>query len=1000
MGVFAAFPRRVWGVLLCLAAVPCWADTARVDDGLLSLYTFDEPTGNVVHQDSREDPLDLLLEGEGAARWLRGELQVESGGFVRSGEPPRSLYSAIDKSQEFTVELWITPEHLRQQGPARIFSLSADAGRRNLTIGQDKDVIDVRLRTTKTDSNGLPSVRTPDGSLKLEPTHLVVARNSQGGLRIYLNGQPVVSETRDGDLSNWDHDFPLLLGNEATRDRPWEGRLRLLALYRRALEDAEVQRNHEAGPNVRSGLLQRLPPPVDRAVDFVADVQPILRQYCYECHVAGNEEGGLNLALRDRAIEGGASGSAFEPGNSLHSRLIHLVSGLEEARVMPPDGDRLTDEQIGILRAWIDQGARWPREADVLDPRLERAREHWAFRRLSPIEPPQVAGDGWARTPVDAFIERQWNEHGLSSAPPLAPTTLARRLYFDLIGLPPTPEQVAEFVARYENQGPSAVDELVDQLLSSRHYGERWARHWLDAARFAESDGQESDRDRPHAYRYRDFVIRALNADMPMDQFVRWQIAGDEYEPENPEAVVATGFLTAGTHSVLGEEFLEEEKLFNRYNELDDVISTLGSAMLGLTVGCARCHDHKYDALSAREYYRLLSVFHSGDRHQGKLPNGEEGLYFRDFDARVRTTWLFRRADFYDRELEVRIGFPAMLLDGRDAEHYWEEARAARPDAPSTLQRRALAEWLADVDHGAGPLVARVMVNRVWMHHFGRGLVRTEGDFGVRGDPPTHPELLEFLANDFVRNGWQLKRLHRMILGSAVWQQGGSGGGNLDGTEPVSADSSVDPQEVDPDNLLWWNMPPRRLEAEILRDSMLAVSGTLNRESFGPSFKPYIPPEANLARNLQGDKYPVDAPDNAETRRRSIYMFHKRLLPYPLLQAFDRPDLLVSCSRRQDTTVAPQALAMMNDRFIRTCAGNFADRLQDHCGADVPSIVVQSFQWALSRQPTDTEQLEASRFIQARAEARGARGEEDAFSEALTDYCQTLFCLNEFVYVD
>ncbi|MEZ6062436.1 MAG: PSD1 and planctomycete cytochrome C domain-containing protein [Planctomycetaceae bacterium] len=702
--------------------------------------------------------------------------------------------------------------------------------------------------------------------------------------------------------------------------------------------------------------------------------------------------------MRARVREGGEHGAVIVPNNSLASPLVHLIAAVEPDRVMPPDDKpRLSHEEIGVLRAWIDQGAEWPSGADVLDPRLERARRHWAYQRLAPVESPRSAiADSWPRSDIDAFVFRKLTDNGLSPSEPQTARPLVRRIYFDLIGLPPTPQQAAEFEAHYAADPLVAVRELVDGLLDSSHFGERWGRYWLDLARYADSDGQESDRDRDHAYHYRDFVIHALNDDMPFDRFVRWQIAGDEYEPDNAQAVAATGFLTGGTHSQLGDEFLEEERLFNRYNELDDVISTLGTSLLGLTVGCARCHDHKYDAFSSREYYRLLSVFHSGDRKEGKLPDGQEGLFFQDFDSQVRTSWLFRRSDFYDRELQVRLGFPAILTEGRDSEQYWSAARAAMPNANSTLQRRALADWITDVDHGGGALLARVIVNRIWQHHFGHGLVRTESDFGVRSEAPTHPELLEFLAHEFVANGWQMKRLHRNILNSAVWQQGTY----RSNSAPASSGDNPGPAQVDPENRLLWKMPPKRLEAEVLRDSMLAVSGTLNLQPGGPGFKPYIAPEANLARNLKGGDYPHDAPDNAETRRRSVYMFHKRLVPYPLFQAFDRPDLLVSCSRRQNTTVATQAMALLNDGFVRTCAGDFATRLIRESGDDDQRIVETSFNLAFSRSPTEAEVHAAVEFLQRQGQTRQARGDTDSRVEAVTDYCQSLFCLNEFLYVD
>lgn len=741
--------------------------------------------------------------------------------------------------------------------------------------------------------------------------------------------------------------------------------------------------------------------PIEK-VDFVRDIQPILRDNCYECHAGSTEEGSLNLGIHARAMEGGDSGEVILPGKSQESLLLQLVSGAEKGRLMPPEGNSpLTKEQITLLRTWIDQGATWPADADVIDPKLDRAKKHWAFQRLKSVEPPpSLAKDSWSKGPIDRFVFARLNEAGLHPSKPAAARTLVRRLYFDLIGLPPTPHQTAEFLTAYKADPDEAVAHLVDQLLASPRYGERWGRHWLDVARYADSDGQEADKDRPHAYVYRDFVIQAFNDNMPYDQFVRWQLAGDEFQPKSDAAVSATGFLTSGPAFKLPDTFLERERLLNRYNELDDVISTVGSGFLGITVACARCHDHKYDAFSAKEYYQLLGVFHSGDRVTDKLPSGKEGFFFQDFDAKRRTTWLFRRSDFYDREIELDIGFPAMLSVEEDAHDFWQTAQQAYREQfgepKSTLQRRALAQWMTDTEHGGGALLARVMVNRVWHHHFGKGLVGTTSDFGVRGDAPTHPQLLEYVTSEFVANGWDIKSLHRQILTSAVWQQASQRG---------AADERG--LEVDPANHLLWRMTPQRLEAEAMRDAMLAVSDTLNLEAGGPGFKPYIAPEANLARNIQGERYPKDAKDNAATRRRSVYMFHKRLIPYPMFQAFDRPDLMTSCAARQNTTVAPQAMVILNDGFVRAVAHDFASLLVqkevgESSGNDfkLPPIIASAFEKAFARQPTGKEVTASIEFIEAQAKVRTERGEAEPRLAALTDYCQSLFGLNEFIYVD
>jgi hypothetical protein len=726
------------------------------------------------------------------------------------------------------------------------------------------------------------------------------------------------------------------------------------------------------------------PPAVSRKVDFEKDVQPIFRERCFECHSTGNEEGGLNLGVKARTLKGGQSGTVIQPGQSAKSLLFQRVAGMKEGEIMPPEGEPLSPEQVGIIRAWIDQGATWPQETDVLDARTEQARKHWAFQPLDHLETPKPAA-GWSQTPIDSFILKSLQSKHLTPSETISPRSFIRRVTMDLVGLPPTPEDITEFEASCKADLDAAVSALVDQLLASPHYGERWGRHWLDVARYADSNGQEGDQDRPGAYHYRDFVIRAFNEDLPYDQFVRWQIAGDELDPENPHALAATGFLVAGPNTVLEDTFLEEERLRNRYNELDDLVSTLGTAFLGLTVGCARCHDHKYDAISARDYYQILAAFHGGDRKAVKLSTGEEALVFADFGPEPRPTWLFDRADFYDRDEPVSLGFPAILIHDKSTEDYWKEARPSASPLESTYQRAALSHWITDTDHGAGALLARVIVNRVWQHHFGTGLVSTGSDFGVRGETPSHPELLEWLAADFVQKGWKLKRLHRLILTSSVYQQ--------------SSAFDANKAAIDPENRLLWRMVPRRLEAEILRDAMLSVSGTLNPQTYGPAFKPLIPAEANVARSLKSP-YPKDVKDSPDVRRRSVYMFHKRVVPYPLFQAFDRPDSLQSCGRREQTTVAPQALAILNDGFVRGCAEDFAERLLNEHANDSKQLIERAFRLALGRAPTETELAASTTFLESQTNRREARGSSASQQEAVSDFCQVMFGLNEFLYLD
>lgn len=844
-------------------------------------------------------------------------------------------------------------------------------------------------------------------------------------------------------------------------------------------------------------------------VDFTRAVRPILVAKCQKCHGAEKNKGGLRFDTREGLLALGDSGAAsVVPGQSAKSELLRRVSSKDALERMPPSGAPLSMAEIDTIRKWIDAGATVPKEGAAPAASgtreliiTEEDRRHWSFRPLTKVEPPRIKGDTWARVPIDRFVFAGLDGKKLSPTSPADPRVLIRRVTFDLTGLPPTPEEVEEFVRAKDPE--VAYEALVDRLLASSHYGERWGRHWLDVARYADSGGYEGDHDRPTAYHYRDFVIRALNKDMPFDDFVRRQLAGDELQPDDPGTVAATGFLAAGPAEIYPETLLEEERTRLRYNELDDMVSTTGAALLGLTVGCARCHDHKFDPIPTRDYYRLLAGLHSGNRAEvplgtraeveqstriraewdkkrkqmeddlkrwldeqrmsqeprlraakiDKLPitEGEKALLrerpnspeakavakiherkiavtdaevknaaddkarrlgdelaarladlkkaqpkaipsalaFRDLGPNPVASWLFRRGDFHDRTIPVDLGFLTVLTGRKAAADYWKEARTEGDRGDTTYQRRALASWITDTDNGAGPLLARVIVNRIWQHHFGEGLVRTPNDFGVRGDRPTHPELLEWLTNDLVAHGWKLKRVHRMILLSAVYRQA----------------STLDPEKakVDPDNRFLWRMSPQRLEAEVLRDSLLAVGGTLNKEMFGPAFKAPIPADAMVARNVK-NPYPTNIPDTDAVRRRSVYMFHKRVVPYPLLQAFDAPDAQQCSGQRANTTVVPQALALLNDPFVRSRASDFAARLWKESGENLTGCVERTYRLAFSRAPTQAEQTAGIEFLKAQERDRSSRQPKAESAEirgqALTDYCQALFGLNEFLYID
>ena len=978
----------IFGTLLAQTATAA-EPSIRVTDGLQVLYTFDRIENGVIPDRSGVgEPLNLRIDQPQGVQFRAGRMIVNSSVNIASDGPAKKIIAAGRETNEITVEAWLKPLDVQQAGPARIVTLSKDTSQRDMTLGQDKGRFDVRLRTTSTDANGMPSTSGLDNSVTTNLTHVVFTRSTDGASQLFMDGKSIATKQVAGDFSNWNDEYRLSIANELTGDRPWLGELALVAVYSRALSVTEVAQNFSAGVPTSVNFAALLPPAHAGPVEFVKDIQPLLKKHCYECHAADQEDGGVNLGMRQRAMQGGDNGPLLIAGDSANSRLVHLVAAVEKGQVMPPESPGLSREEVGLLRAWIDQGAVWPEGTDVADPREVQAQTHWAFTRLHSVGEPAIKHADWPQTAIDRFILSRLEAVEMAPQPQAEPRQLIRRVTMDLVGLPPTPSEVDDFCAAAEMDTDKALAALVDRLLSSPHYGERWGRHWLDLARYADSDGQETDRDRPTAYRYRDFVIRALNDDMPYDQFIRWQLAGDEYEPANPEAVAATGFLAAGPFAALPDRLMKDELLRNRYNELDDMLSTIGTGFLGLTLGCVRCHDHKYDAIPARDYYSLMSAFHGGERADVPLGNTKETvLGYHDRGATPSPTWLFQRGNYYDRDQPVTLGFVSILTTGKTPDDYWKTARDQSPAKESTNQRRALADWMTDVEHGAGALLARVIVNRIWQHHFGQGLVRTMGDFGVRSDPPTHPELLEWLAHDFVEHGWQIKRLQRLIVLSAVYQQGSTG---------------VAPA-IDPDNRLLWKMPLQRLEGEILRDSMLAVSGTLNLTTYGPAVKPPIAGEAIQARNIK-DSYPDKIQDGPDLRRRSIYLFHKRVVPYPLLQAFDKPDAQQSCARRDNTTVSPQALALLNDPFVRTVATEFASRLIQDGGEQPADCVRLGYRLALGRSPSDEELATAEKFLDSQRRDRQQRArqatDEILRQQSLADFCQVLFSLNEFLYID
>ncbi len=702
----------------------------------------------------------------------------------------------------------------------------------------------------------------------------------------------------------------------------------------------------------------------------------------------------------------------------------------------------------------------------------ERDTNFWSFKRLSAVTPPPVTNAQWCRNPIDQFILAKLEKAGLAPNPQADSRVLGRRLWFDLIGLPPTSKEIDSFVESGD------YEQLVDQLMQNRGFGERWGRIWLDLARYADSNGYEEDELRPNAYPYRDFVIWAMNTDLPFDQFLRWQIAGDELAPNNPLAVAATGFFTAAPYNTFFPQPCE------RCDELDNMVSTMSSAMLGLSVGCARCHDHKFDPIPTSEYYGLTAVFAKTSRKQSYLlPDGgkEYRRWFDPVDVRqkevnemllervkndriddlghltdaekdiirlpidpdnkeqarvlalseratlvalrhidddteplprhrkrydqlmkelvelekllptqppvgltltgsdVAKTHILDGGDLNRKQEKVNPGFLAVVTTGRPEwdEETWKTWDTIDGCGETPRPRSALARWMTDVEHGAGPLVARVIVNRLWQHHFGEGLVRTAGDFGTEGAKPTHPELLNWLANELVANDWSLKHIHRLIITSATYRQS----------------STINPEKrrVDPMNKLVGRHAPQRITAEMMRDTMLFTSGSLNQKQYGPGVKPPIPRDAVYETQEDAQStWPCDyEADRPALWRRSIYVMLKRTVPVPMLRLFDAPDGSFSCQERKKTTVPTQSLALWNAPFVIKQSEQLAHRLSE-ATADDDQRVKQLFMLTVSRTPTDQELDAAVSYLQ----------QSNSRTQRLAELCHVMFMSNEFSYIE
>ncbi len=651
-----------------------------------------------------------------------------------------------------------------------------------------------------------------------------------------------------------------------------------------------------------------------------------------------------------------------------------------EVEMEPPQGTFSTMASQNCFRflltlAWC--ASLIPAAACADEPVSTDDDREWAFR--PPVRPdvPIVQYREWIRTPVDAFVLAQLEQAGLEPSPQADRQVQARRIYFDLIGLPPTPEQMDAFLA---DDLPGSYERLVDQLLASPDYGQRWAQHWLDVVRYADSDGFEYDDPRPHAWRYRDWVIEALNSDKPFDRFVREQIAADELYPGDRDALAALGLHRLGPLR-LNAGMQDEAK--NRQEVLTEIVDGVGSAFLGLTFGCARCHDHEFDPIKQEDYYQMQAFFAatqaidiplvpvSAESDSTKQKTVPSIMAVRDGNQEVPETFVLDRGEPHQRLNKVEPAVPHIFNSSRQSSGLTFRRRptAIGTGGESPGRRAALAEWLTRSDH---PLTARVFVNRLWQHHFGSGIVSTPNDFGAMGGTASHPELLDWLTVEFARADWSVKHLHRLMVLSATYRQ-----------------SSVSRNPADPDNKLLWRANRRRLEAEVIRDTVLTVPGNLNQSMGGPGVRLPLPPE--IARLQYKGTWQAD-PDVSRHHQRTIYLFVKRNNRPPFLESFDAPDTTVSCGQRTESSHAGQALMLLNSPLLDRQAQALANRLMTEVTNRSSTLIVErAYRLALSRFPGRKEMEAGREFLD------DPHGE---FSDRLADFCLVLFNLDEFLYVD
>ncbi len=731
--------------------------------------------------------------------------------------------------------------------------------------------------------------------------------------------------------------------------------------------------------------VSKLPPAAKANVDFARDIRPLFESRCWKCHGETKHESGLSLHRRDAAQGGGDSGKEFEPGKSAESRLIRYVSGLDSDTVMPPDGEgeRLTAEQVGLLRAWIDQGAKWPAEADAA---ASATSTHWAYKKPERPALPKVKNSAWSRNEIDFFVLARLDKEGLAPQPEVDRERLIRRVSLDLIGLPPTVEEVAAFLA---DKSPDAYEKVVDRLLDSPHYGERWARPWLDLARYADTNGYEKD-SRRVMWPYRDWVIDALNKNMPFDEFTIEQLAGDLLPDATLDQKIATGFHRNTMINAEGGVDPEEY----RVAAVIDRVNTTATVWLGTTLGCCQCHSHKYDPFKQKEYYQFMAFFNStadigpgedpklelpmpggkgqgtGDKGQGAEAGAAEklplagSLASRSSSETTKETKENKSAVPKDDAKKQKKDKPAKKTEPPKlttlvmqelakprVQHlfvggsFLNPGEVVTPGVPAVLNpfppgqpqnRLGLAKWLVDP---ANPLTARVAINRIWAQYFGTGIVQTIEDFGTKGERPINQDLLDWLATEFIRRHWNMKEMHRLIVTSATYRQ--------------SSRATPELLERDPQNRLFTRGPRVRLEAELVRDQALAASGLLVDKIGGPSVMP-PQPDGIWSSPYSGDRWSTASGENRY--RRGLYTFWKRTAPYPSFMSFDAPSREYCVVRRPRTNTPLQALSLLNDPVYIEAAQSLARRMiAESSSADPQARLSRGFRLCLARTPQPAE---------------------------------------------